>query len=294
MNLKVFDEKSDRNIQIRINPEFERLVPQLTSKDTIPIKDIIIKERYRKEFGDIDTLADNISSVGLLQPVVINENNELIDGQRRILAYQKLGRNEIPCFKIDLEEIVLGEFSANTHRKDFVPSEAVRIKKAIEPYQKQEAKERQLAGKKQPSGKLPEGETRDIVANFVGVGERTLQKAEKIVDAADKNQKYQKYVDEMDAGKKVGRIYRKYIHDVKTEEQLNTTPSIPLPKDYDLRLGNFIEILKNIPDNSIDFIITRSTLCRYSRKFITLQRIGKRCLSGYLNQKGLLFSLQVI
>ena len=107
MNLKVFDEKSDRNIQIRINPEFERLVPQLTSKDTIPIKDIIIKERYRKEFGDIDTLADNISSVGLLQPVVINENNELIDGQRRILAYQKLGRNEIPCFKIDLEEMFL-------------------------------------------------------------------------------------------------------------------------------------------------------------------------------------------
>ena len=29
-------------------------------KNTIPIKDIIIKERYRKEFGDIDTLADNI------------------------------------------------------------------------------------------------------------------------------------------------------------------------------------------------------------------------------------------
>ena len=81
MNLKVLDEKSDGNIQIRINPEYESLVPQLTSKDTIPIKDIIIKERYRKEFGDIDTLADNISNLGLLQPVVINENNELIDGQ---------------------------------------------------------------------------------------------------------------------------------------------------------------------------------------------------------------------
>ena len=73
----------------------------------IPLKDIIINRRYRKEFGDIDVLADNISSVGLLQPVVINENNELIDGQRRILAYQKLGRNEIPCFKIDLEKVFL-------------------------------------------------------------------------------------------------------------------------------------------------------------------------------------------
>ena len=33
---------------------------QQQEKNTIPIKDIIIKERYRKEFGDIDTLADNI------------------------------------------------------------------------------------------------------------------------------------------------------------------------------------------------------------------------------------------
>jgi hypothetical protein len=54
LDLEVLDEKSDRNIQNRINPEYKRLVPQLTSKDTIPIKDIIIKERHRKEFGDID------------------------------------------------------------------------------------------------------------------------------------------------------------------------------------------------------------------------------------------------
>ena len=102
---KVLDEKSDKNIQNRINPEYERLVPHLTSKDTIPIKDIIIKERHRKEFGDIDTLADNINNLGLLQPIVINnENNELIDGQRRILAFESLGKKEIPCFKVDLQK----------------------------------------------------------------------------------------------------------------------------------------------------------------------------------------------
>ena len=88
-------------------------------KNTIPIKDIIIKERYRKEFGDIDTLADNISQLGLLQPIVINENNELVDGQRRILAFEKLRRTEIPFFRINLQEIVLGEFSANHYRKDW-------------------------------------------------------------------------------------------------------------------------------------------------------------------------------
>jgi hypothetical protein len=184
LDLEVLDEKSDRNIQNRINPEYKRLVPQLTSKDTIPIKDIIIKERHRKEFGDIDTLADNISSVGLLQPVVINENNELIDGQRRILAYQKLGRNEIPCFKIDLEKVFLGEFSANYYRKDWTTSEMVAIKRAIEPYEKKKAKERMLAGK--PCVNLTGGgNSSDKVAGFVGVSRNTLKKAEEIVTAAE-------------------------------------------------------------------------------------------------------------
>src|SRR5688500_15790365 len=108
----------------------------------------MIKERYRKNFGDINTLANNIKNVGLLQPIVINNvNNELIDGQRRILAFELLGRKEIPCFKVDLQKIILGEFSANHYRKDWIYSEMVAIKRAIEPYERNRAQERKLAGK---------------------------------------------------------------------------------------------------------------------------------------------------
>src|SRR5688572_12229874 len=123
----------------------------------IPIKDIIIpKERYRKEFGDIDALADNINNLGLLQPIVINnENNDLIDGQRRILAFKSLGKKEIPCFKVDLQKIVLGEFSANHYRKEWTISEMVAIKRAIEPYERKKATERMLSG--QPCAKLAQG-----------------------------------------------------------------------------------------------------------------------------------------
>lgn len=236
---------------------------------TLPISDILIENRYRKEFGDIETLANNINEHGLIVVITVKKDPEtgnyiLVDGQRRILAAQRLGWTEIDCYLIDLKEIVFGEYSANTFRKDFVPSEAVRIKKAIEPYEKQKAKERQFNAnpsgiklENNPSGNLPQGcRTRDIIAKRVGIGERTLQKAEKIVEAADKNQKYQKYVDEMDAGKKVGRVYRKYIHDVKTEEHLKSTPYISLPENCDLRLGDFKEIIKDIPSNSIDLIIT--------------------------------------
>ena len=63
---------------------------------TKSIDSVIITDRTRKDDGDIDSLAESISSVGLLQPIVINEDNELIDGQRRIKACIKLGLTEIP------------------------------------------------------------------------------------------------------------------------------------------------------------------------------------------------------
>jgi ParB family transcriptional regulator, chromosome partitioning protein len=103
---------------------------QLSEK--ISLDSLIIKDRTRKDFGDIKSLAESISTVGLLQPIVINENNELIDGQRRIKAYTKLGIKEIPFYRVSLEQIILGEFHANSNRKDFTSSERVAISKAVE------------------------------------------------------------------------------------------------------------------------------------------------------------------
>ena len=68
---------------------------------TLPIDSIIIKVRTYKDFGDI---AESVSTVGLLQPIIINESNE-----SRIKAYIQLGKTEIPTYRISLEEIILDE-----------------------------------------------------------------------------------------------------------------------------------------------------------------------------------------
>jgi hypothetical protein len=71
------------------------------------------------------------------------------------------------------------------------PSEAVAIKRALEPEIKEAARERQaVAGqlKSEASGKLPQAEkgaSRDKAAAFTGFGARTLDKAEAIVAAAE-------------------------------------------------------------------------------------------------------------
>lgn len=247
--------------------------------NSIPLQDIIIREeRYRKEFGDIDTLAENINNLGLLQPIVINnENNELIDGERRILAFKKLGKTEIPCFRIDLEKIVLGEFSANHYRKDWTISEKVAIKRAIEPYEKKKAKERQKkhgntapgktkkdkdnAGNNNTCANLAQVKSRDIVAGFVDIGRTTLKKAEEIVKAAEqKPDKYQSLLDKIDSKKmSVNQAHNKLKKEQKREEliKFDIKSKLEIPENCKLILGDFIQQTQNeIPDSSIDLIFT--------------------------------------
>ena len=58
-----------------------------------------------------------------------------------------------------------GEYAENMHRKDFTLSEAVAIKRALEPLEREQA-QRMLAGK--PLGKFPKGRALDHVARVVG------------------------------------------------------------------------------------------------------------------------------
>jgi 16S rRNA G966 N2-methylase RsmD len=102
--------------------------------EKIKIASVIITNRTRKDLGNIASLAESISSIGLMQPIDINEKYELIDGQRRIKAFLQLGIKEIPVYQVNLKQIFLGEFHANSNRKDFTSSERVAICTAVEKY----------------------------------------------------------------------------------------------------------------------------------------------------------------
>ncbi len=117
--------------------------------------------RFRQDLGDVASLAENIKEIGLLHPIVINQNRELICGLRRIEAFRALGKSEIPAHIIRLDDILKGEVSENTQRKDFSWKEIIQIKKAVEPEIKKESEKRMLSGK--PS------------ANFVAKKQVSLQ-----------------------------------------------------------------------------------------------------------------------
>jgi len=100
----------------------------------IKIDDINVGERVRADYGDISALATSIQRYGLLHPIVIDEKNNLIAGERRLKAHVKLGKKEIEVKRfselsdIDKKEIELEE---NIQRKSLEWQELVLAKLSL-------------------------------------------------------------------------------------------------------------------------------------------------------------------
>ena len=153
------------------------------------IADIQVGGRHRKDMGDIDALAKSIGEIGLLQPVGVTPDNRLIFGERRLRAFQALGRETIPARTIDIARILDGEFAENELRKQFNVTERVAIMDAVE----KEAGERRGGDRKSEEAKskgknLPfdpgveAKKTRTKAAKQAGFGNHeTASQAKKVV-----------------------------------------------------------------------------------------------------------------
>jgi len=90
-----------------------------------------VSGRHRKDYGDILALAESIQRLGLLQPIGVDSELNLIFGERRLIAHRRLGRETIPARVIDLDDPLQAEFDENETHKPWLPSERVAIKKAL-------------------------------------------------------------------------------------------------------------------------------------------------------------------
>jgi ParB/RepB/Spo0J family partition protein len=223
--------------------------------ETLPIESIIVGERFRKELA-IGSLMASIQSVGLLQPICVDENNKLIAGHRRLEACRQLGWTEIPAHVINLAEAVRGEFAENQERKNFTPSELEAIREALEPRLKEEAKQRQEAGV--PAAESDAGRVDDKVAKMAGVSRDTLRKAKAITKAAEQEpEKYEPIKEAVDRQEiSINEGYRQV-----TGKPKQTAPK-PHEKEYSVTLpaflySNIIEAVDKTKDNSNSEIVLR-------------------------------------
>ena len=232
---------------------------------TAKISEIKIGDRFRKGFGDLDVLVSSIKEIGLLHPIVIDKNNQLIAGQRRIEAYKKIGWTEIPAHIVNLEDLTLGEFHENSVRKNFTKSEILSIKYALEPKLKEEAKQYQISKLKQnrceeSAQRRDKGKkSRDVIAEYAGLSHNTISKLEEIEEEAKTNPKFAKLFDAIDNNEnktttnsvyiKLKKLKKKRVRD----EQIQNEQTI-LPKSVTLHNCKFQKA--PIPNKSISLIFT--------------------------------------
>ncbi|MDR2134803.1 MAG: ParB N-terminal domain-containing protein [Treponema sp.] len=100
----------------------------------VPIDDIIVKKRIRRDLGDIESLAESLKHYGQISPIVVSKKNVLIAGGRRLEAAKFLGwrtinavvsetAGELARLEIEVEE--------NTQRRDFSLEEIADATKKI-------------------------------------------------------------------------------------------------------------------------------------------------------------------
>jgi ParB family chromosome partitioning protein len=88
----------------------------------IPVKEIIVKKRIRKDMGDIESLTESLKRYGQISPIIISKTNILIAGGRRLEAAKRLGWRTINAIISEstdkLRQMEL-EVEENTQRHDF-------------------------------------------------------------------------------------------------------------------------------------------------------------------------------
>jgi ParB family chromosome partitioning protein len=84
----------------------------------VPVADIKLEDRARQDFGDLKTLAESIEQLGLIHPPLLDADNNLIAGERRIRAMQLLDLTEVP--------VVYREQLSESQRKEMELHENIR------------------------------------------------------------------------------------------------------------------------------------------------------------------------
>ena len=211
---------------------------------SIPITDITVGKRHRRHLGDVAGLAASIEAVGLLHPVVVDDEGQLIAGKRRLEAAKSLGWDEIPVHVVDLGDDLTRERDENTQRLDFAPDELVAIGRALEEREREAAKARQGTRTDivESFHNVETGKTRDKVAAVAGVSGRTYEKAKAVVEAAEQDpERFDDLVEEMTRTRKVNGAYRKMrqrqdehrVMDLRPVEGRHRTLIIDPPWDYE-------------------------------------------------------------
>ena len=102
----------------------------------VKIEDIKVKKRVRHDLGDLTALKESMHRYGLMNPITLNSNYELVAGERRLEAAKSLGWERINANVLDsnidnIRQLEM-ELEENNQRKEFTDEELMEGYKRLE------------------------------------------------------------------------------------------------------------------------------------------------------------------
>ncbi len=257
----------------------------------IKISDIKIGSRLRKKVTNIESLAKSIANNNggggdLLHPIVIDEQNNLVAGFRRIKAYEHLGRTEIPAIRVNIQNSLQAEYDENVERAPFALEDVAEIFKLVQAsrinHRPSSSSSSSSSSSVSNNGEsrsssnnknnnvgnsptfftFPTGPSDVVTGKICGHSEQTINKIVKIVDSAKNNPEVQHIIEQIDSRKiSINSGYNKIEKDrliadkkaqLAREAEDRRLPSKTRLLNRDVLGGDIPEIL----DNSVDLILT--------------------------------------
>jgi 16S rRNA G966 N2-methylase RsmD len=233
--MKISSAKLAMNLQIKINKEYAGLVPEMSASDYEALK-LDIKER------------------GLLVRITVNGQGVIIDGHHRYRACQELG---IKCSYVvkEFENELLEKLfviDSNLKRRHLNSFQRAELALKEKPILEEIAKRQMLTGKSLDLNQS-RVDTNKEIGKRIGLSKDTIRKVEKIQKKAPP-----KFLDKARSGIwSINSTYNKIINSEIRDKLINAKPAIELPADsVQLIQGDFRSSAGEIPDNSIDLILT--------------------------------------
>lgn len=204
------------------------------------------------ELSNIDDLVTSIREVGLLQPLIINQRNQIISGHRRYEAIKQLDWKQVEVEKIETTDEDMERVLLIAHNKQRVKStkELLAEARTIAPTLKigQGSRSDLLTS----SGTRRSGRTDQLVADAIGISRDKYNKISSI-EKWDKS-----YIDLVDSGVITINQAFQHLDRLRREQNLNKDTKSNQPFD-DPRYTFYKKsshVMLEIDDESIQTIIT--------------------------------------
>jgi ParB-like chromosome segregation protein Spo0J len=231
---------------------------------SVPISQIKVSTRFRKDLGDIESFARNVKQVGLLQPPVLTPDLQLVAGQRRIEAYKKLGLKEIPVLIEKVSDPTLAQYYENSERKQFTFEEEMKIADALEPQFKKLAQDRQKAHGGTAPGKhsaqiAPSERVSEQLAKGFNEGSRTFEKKREIwraIKSGHPKAAKLRTILEKRGVSSASAVLKIYERRQKLAEQINKDAKNREALPTTIRFGDYRKLIRELKPKSVDSVVT--------------------------------------